>query len=295
MAMMSRRIPPTPVAAPWNGSTAEGWLWLSTLKATASPPPSSTTPAFSPGPWRTRGESVGNRFKSSAECLYAQCSDQRSEKTASSKWFGSRARSSWIRSYSRSVRPRARWSGCSATCVRASSLAPALDGEPRDGGPSRSHGSRDALREDRRPAHRLPGGRRRARRHRARRGVLAHDRGSVGPAGSRGLPRTDLLVREADLVRPAWQWSLRSGFDRRAALGRPVDGRRPGRDGRRWLDERRAAGHRGWRDDEHALRCDTSRAHGGPRAREHVRSALARARLPVGPGDRDRGRGARRD
>ena len=26
MATMSRRIPPTPVAAPWNGSTAEGWL-----------------------------------------------------------------------------------------------------------------------------------------------------------------------------------------------------------------------------------------------------------------------------
>jgi len=35
IAMMSRRIPPTPVAAPWNGSTAEGWLWLSTLSATA--------------------------------------------------------------------------------------------------------------------------------------------------------------------------------------------------------------------------------------------------------------------
>src|SRR5437016_5728329 len=50
MATMSRRIPPTPVAAPWNGSTAEGWLWLSTLNATASPSPRSITPAFSPGP-----------------------------------------------------------------------------------------------------------------------------------------------------------------------------------------------------------------------------------------------------
>src|SRR5919206_153996 len=39
MATMSRRIPPTPVAAPWNGSTAEGWLWLSTLNASASPAP----------------------------------------------------------------------------------------------------------------------------------------------------------------------------------------------------------------------------------------------------------------
>ena len=25
------------MAAPWNGSTAEGWLWLSTLNATATP------------------------------------------------------------------------------------------------------------------------------------------------------------------------------------------------------------------------------------------------------------------
>ena len=60
MATMSRRIPPTPVAAPWNGSTADGWLWLSTLNATASPSPRSTTPAFSPGPWSTRGESSGS-------------------------------------------------------------------------------------------------------------------------------------------------------------------------------------------------------------------------------------------
>ena len=50
MATMSRMIPPTPVAAPWKGSTAEGWLWLSTLNATASPSPRSMTPAFSPGP-----------------------------------------------------------------------------------------------------------------------------------------------------------------------------------------------------------------------------------------------------
>src|SRR5215211_6851240 len=34
-ANTSRRIPPTPVAAPWNGSTALGWLWDSTLKAIA--------------------------------------------------------------------------------------------------------------------------------------------------------------------------------------------------------------------------------------------------------------------
>ena len=49
-ANTSRRMPPTPVAAPWNGSTALGWLCDSTLKAIASPSPTSTAPAFSPGP-----------------------------------------------------------------------------------------------------------------------------------------------------------------------------------------------------------------------------------------------------
>ena len=35
MVKTSRRIPPTPVAAPWYGSTAEGWLCDSILKARA--------------------------------------------------------------------------------------------------------------------------------------------------------------------------------------------------------------------------------------------------------------------
>ena len=52
-----------------NGSTAEGWLWLSTLNATAIPSPRSSTPAFSPGPWSTRSPVLGSRFRSSAECL----------------------------------------------------------------------------------------------------------------------------------------------------------------------------------------------------------------------------------
>ncbi len=38
---------------------AEGWLWLSMRMATAMPSPASMTPAFSPGPTRTRGPSVG--------------------------------------------------------------------------------------------------------------------------------------------------------------------------------------------------------------------------------------------
>ena len=50
MARMSRTIPPTPVAAPWNGSTYEGWLCDSSLNVTAYPWPMSTTPAFWPMP-----------------------------------------------------------------------------------------------------------------------------------------------------------------------------------------------------------------------------------------------------
>src|SRR5215813_11699030 len=54
----SRRIPPTPVAAPWKGSTNDGWLWLSILKTAARPSPMSTAPAAhawapgAPGPMR---------------------------------------------------------------------------------------------------------------------------------------------------------------------------------------------------------------------------------------------------
>ncbi len=60
---MSRRIPPTPVAAPWVGSMNDGWLWLSILKATACPSPMSMIPAFSPGPCSTPSPLVGNFFR----------------------------------------------------------------------------------------------------------------------------------------------------------------------------------------------------------------------------------------
>ena len=61
MEKMSRMIPPTPVAAPWCGSTADGWLWLSIRSATARSSPTSMTPAPSPGPTSTHGASVGKR------------------------------------------------------------------------------------------------------------------------------------------------------------------------------------------------------------------------------------------
>ncbi len=64
MVKMSRRMPPTPVAAPCAGSTKLGWLWLSMRMAAAMPSPTSTmTPAFSPGPTRTPSPSVGSRLR----------------------------------------------------------------------------------------------------------------------------------------------------------------------------------------------------------------------------------------
>src|SRR5947207_12256013 len=83
----SRRMPPTPVAAPWNGSTNDGWLCDSILKTAAWPSPMSTTPAFSPGPWITlqRGvEVVGKRPRCMRELLYEQCSDHMTETIPSS-------------------------------------------------------------------------------------------------------------------------------------------------------------------------------------------------------------------
>ena len=72
---MSRWMPPTPVAAPWTGSTADGWLWLSILNATASPPPMSTSPAFSsPAAASRPGPSRGSVLSRAMEFLYEQCS-----------------------------------------------------------------------------------------------------------------------------------------------------------------------------------------------------------------------------
>src|SRR3954453_6837137 len=75
----SRMMPPTPVAAPWYGSTADGWLWLSMRTAIAMPSPMSTTPAPSPGPTSTQGALVGNRERCTREDLYEQCSDHITE------------------------------------------------------------------------------------------------------------------------------------------------------------------------------------------------------------------------
>ena len=58
-----------PVAAPWKGSTAEGWLCDSTLNAQTRSPLTRTAPAFSPGPMKTAAPSVGSVRSSAFECL----------------------------------------------------------------------------------------------------------------------------------------------------------------------------------------------------------------------------------
>src|SRR6188508_2893888 len=52
----------------------DGWLCDSILNTTANPSPIETTPAFSPGPWMTRGPVVGRRARWTRELLYEQCS-----------------------------------------------------------------------------------------------------------------------------------------------------------------------------------------------------------------------------
>src|SRR6266542_2812985 len=93
IARMSRTMPPTPVAAPWYGSTKLGWLWLSTLKVTASRSEMRTTPALAPIPASSRSE--GGAFSANWRRwtlldLYEQCSLHMIAYIASSDWVGRR-------------------------------------------------------------------------------------------------------------------------------------------------------------------------------------------------------------
>src|SRR5664279_5863393 len=95
IARMSRTIPPTPVAAPWYGSTYEGWLCDSILKVTAQPSPMSITPAFSPIPAsifeRICSVVVAGKYaRCTLDDLYEQCSDHITEYIASSASVGRR-------------------------------------------------------------------------------------------------------------------------------------------------------------------------------------------------------------
>src|SRR5689334_4058339 len=77
-----------------------GWLCDSILKTAAKPSPMSTTPAFSPGPWMTRGPFVGRRRRCTREDLYEQCSLHMTLKTPSSVYDGVRPRALSMRAYS---------------------------------------------------------------------------------------------------------------------------------------------------------------------------------------------------
>src|SRR6516164_5543809 len=92
----------------------EGWLWLSILKTTASPSPMSTTPAFSPGPWMTRGPVVGSVRSQRFEDLYEQCSFHIAEKMPSSVSDGGRPISERMRPYSSGFRP---WAATTAGVI----------------------------------------------------------------------------------------------------------------------------------------------------------------------------------
>ncbi len=115
MVKTSRRMPPTPVAAPWYGSMYEGWLWLSILKTSASPSPISTTPAFSPGPQITCGPEVGRVRSHRFDDLYEQCSFHIAEKIPSSVSVGVRPIRSRMRWYSSGFSP------CAATSASVTS------------------------------------------------------------------------------------------------------------------------------------------------------------------------------
>ena len=60
----------------------------------------STTPAFSPGPWITRGPVVGRRDRCTRELLYEQCSLHITLSTPSSAYDSARPRRSWMRASS---------------------------------------------------------------------------------------------------------------------------------------------------------------------------------------------------
>ena len=68
IATMSRRIPPTPVAAPWKGSTAEGWLWPD-LERDGEAVAEVEHAGVLTRALEYALASVGNRRRSSAECL----------------------------------------------------------------------------------------------------------------------------------------------------------------------------------------------------------------------------------
>src|ERR671930_1295967 len=123
IATTSRTIPPTPVAAPWYGSTADGCECDSILNTTASPSPTSTAPASWPGPTSTADPSVGSRRRCTFEDLYEQCSDHIAAYIASSSRVGSRPSVETIARSSSSVRPSARC-GASALATRS---------DPREG------------------------------------------------------------------------------------------------------------------------------------------------------------------
>src|SRR6476659_10092195 len=112
----------------------EGWLWLSILNTTARPPPISTTPAFSPGPWMTWAPLVGSVRNHFFEDLYEQCSFHMAEKMPSSVSDGSRPISATMRSYSSGFKP---WAATRAGVIGLAAAVTTAD-PPLEVGPDPS-------------------------------------------------------------------------------------------------------------------------------------------------------------
>ena len=151
----SRITPPTPVLAPPNGSTADGWLCVSALRATVVPSTKATMPALPTNADRTNGaatRSVASRSRSRSpgrrspvvvvisarNVLWAQCSLHVWARVSSSTSVGSRpAARKWSRitcssaGSSASARSRPTASSPSSSRLRSSTtVAVARGSEP---------------------------------------------------------------------------------------------------------------------------------------------------------------------
>ena len=132
--------PPTPVLAPPNGSTADGWLWVSALRAIVVPAANETMPALPTNAERTNGaatvsvaaRSIASRWTSPSavvmvarNVLWAQCSLHVWASVSSSTSVGSRPRAvKWSRMTTSS-------SGSRASDRSAPSRARASSSRPR--------------------------------------------------------------------------------------------------------------------------------------------------------------------
>ncbi len=111
-------MPPTPVAAPWNGSTADGWLWLSTLSATARPSPDVDHAGVLARPLEHVLAGRGERGRGAGASACSRSARSRAARTRPARSRSARARSA--PRCARTRRPSGRASGAAAVARRRS-------------------------------------------------------------------------------------------------------------------------------------------------------------------------------